>query len=331
MAGVGKYWILRTVQSFITFLIIAIAVFFMLHALPTDFSKLLSLNPNLTPSQKEYVEKLYGLNLPLWTQFGNYMVQVFTMNFGYSFVYGVPVSSLLEQTVPRTLFLFGLATIISYIIGYYMGAIIAWRRGGMLDGSNVVIGLFFYNMPTYWVGMVFIFIFSFELRIFPLAGFYDATDKLFGWNAPNNLLWIGLDYLYHAALPMIVLILIFFAGNVLLMRTSMLDVIGENYVDVAIAKGLKEKDVLFRHAARNALLPLVTSFIISMAFAIGGGVLTETVFSYFGVGLLYIKSLDALDYPVIEATVLIISLLVIIFNWIADIIYGYLDPRVRIE
>ncbi|MGC8995772.1 MAG: ABC transporter permease [Thermoplasmata archaeon] len=331
MAGLLKYWVMRSIQSFVTFIIIVISLFFLLHVLPVNFGTLLSLNPQLTPSQKEFVVRLYGLNQPLWVQFENYLMQVFTFNYGYSFVYGVPVSNLLAQTVPRTLFLFGLATIISYIIGYFVGAIIAWRRGGILDASNVVIGLFFYNMPTYWVGMIFIFIFSFELKLFPLGGFFDATDKIFGWNAPNNIFWVALDYLWHAALPLIVLVLIFFAGNVLLMRTSMLDVIGENYIDVAIAKGLTEKEVLFKHAARNALLPLVTSFIISMAFAIGGGVLTETVFSYFGVGLLYIKALNSLDYPVIEATVIIISLLVIIFNWIADIIYGYLDPRVRVE
>ncbi|MGC8663663.1 MAG: ABC transporter permease [Thermoplasmata archaeon] len=330
MASLAKYYILRTVESVVTYIIIVAAVFWLLYFLPSNPIQLLNLNPQLTPAQKAYMMNLLGFNKPVWERFLDYMYNTLTFNFGYSFYYTVPVSKLLAERVPRTLFLFGMATIISYVIGYFVGAIIAWKRGGVLDGSNVVIGLFFYNMPTYWLGMIFIFVFAFTFRIFPLGGFYDATDKIFGWNQPKNPLFFLVDFLWHSTLPMIVLILIFFAGNVLLMRTSMLDVIGENYIDTAIAKGLPERDVMMKHAARNALLPLVTSFIISMAFAIGGGVLTETVFSYPGVGLLYIDALGRLDYPVVEATVIIIALLVIIFNWIADLIYGYLDPRVRI-
>ena len=330
MASLAKYYVLRTIESLVTYIIIVAAVFWLLYFLPSNPVQLLNLNPQLTPAQKEYMMNLFGFNKPVWERFIDYMYNSLTFNFGYSFYYTVPVSTLLAERVPRTLFLFGMATIISYIIGYFVGAIIAWKRGGVLDGSNVVIGLFFYNMPTYWLGMIFIFIFAFTLKLFPLGGFYDATDKIFGWNQPNNPLFFLADFLWHSTLPMLVLILIFFAGNVLLMRTTMLDVIGENYIDTAIAKGLSERDVMFKHAARNALLPLVTSFIISMAFAIGGGVLTETVFSYPGVGLLYIDALGRLDYPVVEATVIIIALLVIIFNWIADLIYGYLDPRVRI-
>jgi peptide/nickel transport system permease protein len=286
----------------------------------------------LTEAQKEYLANLFGFNKPLWERFFIYMWDMLTMNFGISYYYVQPVRDLLIQRIPRTLLLFGGATIIAYVIGYFVGTVIAWKRGGVLDGSNVVVGLIFYNMPVYWLGMIFIFLFAFQIKLFPLANFYDPTDKILGTVLGNNPplgLYI-LDILWHTALPMIVLTLISFAGTVLLMRTSMLDVLGENYIDAAIAKGLKEKEVIYNHAARNALLPLVTSFVISMAFAIGGGVLTETVFSYQGVGLLFIQALGLLDYPVVEATTIIIALLVIIFNWIADLIYAYLDPRVRV-
>jgi len=330
MASLAKYYILRTIESLVTYIIIVAIVFWLLYFMPTDFVKLLLLNPQFTAAQKEYMINLFGFNKPVWERFFIYMVDALTFNYGLSFYYIQPVSTLLAQAVPRTLFLFGMATIISYVIGYFVGTIIAWKRGSVLDGSNVVIGLVFYNMPTYWLGMIFIFIFAFKLNLFPLGGFYSPSDKIFGWNAPNSTLFFIVDFLWHSTLPMIVLILISFAGTVLLMRTSMLDVLGENYIDVAIAKGLSQRDVMFKHAARNALLPLVTAFIISMAFAIGGGVLTETIFSYQGVGWLFIESIGRLDYPVVEATVNIIALLVIIFNWIADLIYGYLDPRVRI-
>ncbi|PMP75905.1 MAG: ABC transporter permease [Aciduliprofundum sp.] len=332
MAGLARYYIIRTLESLVTYVIIVAVVFWLLYLYQPNPLILLNLNPQLTPSQKEYLANLFGFNKPLWERFFIYMWDMLTFNFGISYYYVQPVRDLLIQRVPRTLLLFGGATIIAYLIGYFVGTVIAWKRGGVLDGSNVVIGLVFYNMPVYWLGMIFIFLFAFQLHLFPLANFYDPTDKILGTVVGNNppLGIYLLDVLWHTALPMIVLTLISFAGTVLLMRTSMLDVLGENYIDTAIAKGLKEKDVVFKHAARNALLPLVTSFVISMAFAIGGGVLTETVFSYQGVGLLFIQALGLLDYPVVEATTIIIALLVIIFNWIADLIYAYLDPRVRV-
>ncbi|MGC9138870.1 MAG: ABC transporter permease [Thermoplasmata archaeon] len=332
MAGLARYYIIRTLESLVTYVIIVAAVFWLLYLYQPNPLILLNLNPQLTPSQKEYLANLFGFNKPLWERFFIYMWDMLTFNYGISYYYVQPVSDLLIQRVPRTLLLFGGATIISYLIGYFVGTVIAWKRGSVLDGSNVVIGLVFYNMPVYWLGMIFIFLFAFQLNLFPKANFYDPTDKFLGTvvgNNPSLGIYI-LDVLWHTALPMIVLTLISFAGTVLLMRTSMLDVLGENYIDTAIAKGLREKDVVFKHAARNALLPLVTSFVISMAFAIGGGVITETVFSYPGVGLLFIQALGMLDYPVVEATTIIIALLVIIFNWIADLIYAYLDPRVRI-
>jgi len=332
MAGLARYYLVRTLESLVTYVIIIAVVFWLLYLYQPNPLILLNLNPQLTESQKEYLANLFGFNKPLWERFFIYMYDMLTMNFGISYYYVQPVRDLLIQRIPRTLLLFGGATIIAYVIGYFVGTVIAWKRGGVLDGSNVVVGLIFYNMPVYWLGMIFIFLFAFQLKLFPLANFYDPTDKILGTVLGSNPplgLYI-LDILWHTALPMIVLTLISFAGTVLLMRTSMLDVLGENYIDTAIAKGLKEKEVIYNHAARNALLPLVTSFVISMAFAIGGGVLTETVFSYQGVGLLFIQALGLLDYPVVEATTIIIALLVIIFNWIADLIYAYLDPRVRV-
>ena len=332
MAGLARYYLVRTLESLVTYVIIIAVVFWLLYLYQPNPLILLNLNPQLTEAQKEYLANLFGFNKPLWERFFIYMWDMFTFNFGISYYYVQPVRDLLIQRIPRTLLLFGGATIIAYVIGYFVGTVIAWKRGGVLDGSNVVVGLIFYNMPVYWLGMIFIFLFAFQIKLFPLANFYDPTDKILGTVLGNNPplgLYI-LDILWHTALPMIVLTLISFAGTVLLMRTSMLDVLGENYIDTAIAKGLKEKEVIYNHAARNALLPLVTSFVISMAFAIGGGVLTETVFSYQGVGLLFIQALGLLDYPVVEATTIIIALLVIIFNWIADLIYAYLDPRVRV-
>jgi len=252
-------------------------------------------------------------------RYGLYMSNMLTFDFGISFSRADQVWDILQDRIPRTMLLFGGATIFAYLIGIYLGALIAWKRGGVLDGGTVVISLVFYNMPSFWIGLIFLVVFASELNWFPLTGWYDPTD---------NLPYI-VDVLWHVTLPMIVLLLLSLAGTVLLMRTAMLDVIGENYMVTAKAIGLPERKVLFRHGARNAMLPVVTSFIIAFVFAIGGAVVLENVFSFPGMGQLYIQSLSQLDFPVAEATLYIITLMVLLGNFAADLLYGYLDPRVR--
>ena len=319
MAGMSRYVIGRTIQTVITLIIILTLIFIMFEALPAKPQDLLALNPNMRQSQKDYLEHLFGYDRPPTERYFVYMKNMLTFQFGDSFSSAQSVSTLLQERIPRTLLLFGLATIISYLIGIYVGAYIAWRRGGIADGSSVIISLVFYNMPSFWIGLIFLVVFASELKWFPLTGWYDPTD---------NLPYI-LDVMWHLTLPLVVLVLLNLAGTILLMRTAMLDVIGENYMVTAKAIGLPERKVLFKHGTRNAMLPVVTSFIISIVFSVGGAVVLENVFSFPGVGALYIRALGQLDFPVAEATLYIITLFVLVGNFIADLIYGYLDPRVR--
>lgn len=320
MAGMARYVIARSIQTFITLLIILTLIFIMFESLPARPQDLLSLNPNLEPSQKIYLTHLFGFDRPVHERYITYMKNMLTFDFGISFTHAQSVGDMLQERIPRTLLLFGLATILAYAIGILLGALIAWRRGGVLDGSSVVISLTFYNMPSFWIGLIFLVIFASQLKWFPLTGWYDPTYNMAKW---LNILW-------HMTLPLIVLLLLQLAGTVLLMRTAMLDIIGENYMVTAKAIGLPERTVLFKHGARNAMLPVVTSFIISIVFAIGGAVVLENVFTFPGMGALYIESLIELDFPVAQATLFIITLMVLIGNFVADLIYGYLDPRVRI-
>lgn len=320
MAGMSRYVAVRSIQTFVTLLIILTLIFIMLEALPAQPQDLLQTAPGMQPSQIEYMMSLYGYDQPVAERYLNYMVNMLTFDFGVSFSHAQPVWDILQERIPRTLLLFGGATILAYIVGIYLGALIAWRRGGVLDGSSVVISLVFYNMPSFWIGLIFLVIFASELKWFPLAGWYDPTD---------NLPYV-VDVLWHVTLPMIVLLLLSLAGTVLLMRTAMLDVIGENYMVTAKAIGLSERKVLFKHGARNAMLPVVTSFVIAFVFSIGGAVVLENVFSFPGMGALYIDALSELDFPVTQATLYIITLMVLLGNFAADLIYGYLDPRVRI-
>lgn len=320
MAGMRRYVIARTIQTVITLIIILTIVFILFESLPAKPQDLLALNPNIKPSQKEDLIRLFGFDKPVGERYFIYMRNMLTFNFGDSFSSAQSVWSQLQERIPRTLLLFGLATIIAYLIGIYVGAYIAWKRSGVADGSSVVVSLVFYNMPSFWIGLIFLVLFASQLRLFPLTGWYDPTD---------NLPYI-VDVAWHLTLPLIVLILLELAGTILLMRTAMLDVIGENYMVTAKAIGLPERRVLYRHGSRNAMLPVVTSFIISIVFAVSGAVVLENVFTFPGVGALYIRALNQLDFPVAEATLYIITLFVLIGNFIADLIYGYLDPRVRI-
>ena len=313
-----KYIVGRLLQTFITLIIILTITFILFEMLPARPYDLLSQNPLIKPAQKEAMIELFGFDKPVFERYLIFMKNMLTFDFGISYSKAVPVNDLLMERIPRTLFLFGLSVILSYVFGILAGAFIAWRRGGIADGSAVVTSLVFYNMPSFWIGLIFLFVFAFKLGWFPLTAWPQYYP--FRW-------WEVLD---HTFLPLITLILLSLAGTILLMRTSMLEVIGENYILTAVAKGIPERSVLFKHAARNATLPVATAFVISLAFAMGGAVVLEQVFSFPGVGLLYISALNQLDFPTAQATLYILALMVLIGNLIADIVYGFLDPRIRV-
>lgn len=328
MAGMARYVLSRTIQMVITLIIILTLIFIMFESLPLRPQELLALNPNINPTQREVMERLFGFDRPLLDRYFLYMKNMLTFDFGISFSSAQPVWDQLSERIPRTVLLFGLSTVFAYLIGIYLGAWIAWRRGGIADGTSVVISLAFYNMPSFWIGLIFLVVFSSELGWFPLTGWYDPTASLPG-GSQGDLLYDTINILWHMFLPLVVLLLLQLAGTILLMRTAMLDIIGENYMITAKAIGFSERKVLFKYGARNAMLPVVTSFIISIVFAVSGAVVLENVFSFPGMGALYIRSLLQLDFPVAQATLFIITLLVLLGNFAADLIYGYLDPRVR--
>ena len=320
MAGLSRYVISRSIQVIVTLLIILTLIFIMFESLPARPQDLIALNPNIKPEQKQALIKQFGFDKPVYERYFIYMGNMLTFHFGTSFTHANSVWKILSERIPRTLLLFGLATILAYVIGIYLGALIAWRRGGVLDGSSVIVSLTFYNMPSFWIGLIFLVFFAADLGWFPLTGWFDPTQ------GPTNTY---LNILWHMTLPLVVLLLLELAGTVLLMRTAMLDIIGENYMVTAKAIGYSQRTVLFKHGARNAMLPVVTSFILSIVFAVSGAVVLENVFSFPGVGQLYIASLTQLDFPTAEATIFIITLMVLLGNFLADLLYGYLDPRVR--
>lgn len=277
----------------------------------------------------EQVSALYSLygdpNQNLIQQFFTYVADVFQGDFGISVMrYPTPVSELIADAMPWTIFLAGVTTVLAWIIGTVLGSVVGWKPGSRLDNILTPSSQLFTSFPAFWIGMVVLWLLSFILGWFPRAGGYspDVPFEI------NNVFFL-LSVLEYGALPMFTLILVGFAGWLFSMRNMMVTTISEDFVTLAKAKGLPERQVLFRYAARNALLPNVTNLAMAMGGIIGGTVLAEIVFTYPGVGMLLLQSIVAQDYPLMQTIFLMLVLSVLVANFIADSIYVILDPRTR--
>jgi peptide/nickel transport system permease protein len=276
----------------------------------------------LTSEQREQLYRLYGLDEPQWKQFATYVVNLARGDLGHSFQRGRPISQLIGERLPWTFLLVGTALVLATLAGAAAGALAAWRRGTALDLGSLGMALVFESIPSFWLGMIFIAVFAAGLGWFPIFGAGTAGVALAGWP-------FLVDRIRHLVLPLATLTLVTVPGIYLIMRSSMLAVLGEQYIVTARAKGVVERDVLRRHAARNALLPVATVVMLNMGFIASGATIVETVFSYPGVGRLLYEAVLNRDYPLIQGTFLIITVSVIAANILADLLYPLLDPRVR--
>lgn len=282
----------------------------------------------------------WGLNAPLHVRYIKYVTNMLTWQFGESFMTGISISGTMLQRLPYTFTLLGGSILISLVIGVFLGVAAAYRRGGIFDSVTVVASLTTYALPVFWMGMIFILIFYSRLDWFPHAGAFPRTWGG-AWPAPLATLNILGTYiaipslveiqgrLWHMFLPMLTLVLFQYGGWLLLTRATMLETITEDYVVTARAKGVRERTVLFKHALKNASLPLITSAAMSFGFMFSGAIITETVFTYPGVGRWIWNAILTRDYPILQATFYVIALCVIIANFVADILYGIIDPRVK--
>ncbi|OFX35398.1 MAG: peptide ABC transporter permease [Armatimonadetes bacterium RBG_16_67_12] len=276
----------------------------------------------LTPEQRAQLYALYGLDQPQWRQFATYVANLARGELGYSFQRGRPIAAIIGERLPWTLLLVGIALILATLIGAAMGALAAWRRGSTLDLGTLGVAMFFESVPSFWLGMILIAVFSAGLGWFPIFGAGTAGVSLTGWA-------LVVDRARHLILPLTTLTLITIPGTFLIMRYSMLSVLGERYITTARAKGIAERFVLRRHAVRNALLPVATVFMLNLGFIVGGATVIETVFSYPGIGRLLYEAVLNRDYPVIQGTFFIITISVIVANVASDLLYPLIDPRVR--
>lgn len=278
----------------------------------------------IDPDAKKAIAEAYGISDdPLLVQYGHYLVGLLHGDLGVSISqYPVPVLDIISRALPWTIGLVGVATFVSFLLGTFLGVVLAWRRGTWSD--HVLPALTFLNaIPYFWMALILVLVLSVTLGIFPNAGGYERI--LFpGWTPE----FIG-SVIYHAMLPAITIVLGSFAGWVLSMRNMTVTVMGEDYVSMAEAKGLPHRRVLFGYAARNAILPSITGFALSLGAVVGGSMLTEVIFNYPGVGYTLFTAVQSQDFALMQGLFLIISLAVIAANLVADVAYVFLDPRTR--
>jgi peptide/nickel transport system permease protein len=316
----------KAAYAFLTVMIVIIFNFVLFRVMPGDPARLLiPRGHNVDPALIVRMRTFYGIDKPLPVQLLTYILQTFQLNFGYSFYYKAPVGEVIGACLPNTLVLVGISETIAILLGFFIGAIAGWKRGKRFDIIATSFGLTTWSMPTFWLGIVLIMVFSVRLGMFPVGGV--RTIEMTYANIFERIQDLGM----HLVLPVITLTLVSFAEYLLIMRNSLVDVMTEDFVLTARAKGLTEQQVLKDHVVPNALLPSVTTIAIALGFIVGGALQTEIIFSYPGIGMLTFMAIEFRDYALLQGLFFIDAVLVILANFAADIIYTYIDPRVKLQ
>jgi len=320
--GFREYLARRTVYTLATVFAVITINFLIFRVMPGDPVSILVAENVIRPEMIQEVRRLYGLDLPLWEQYLLYLRNAVSGSFGFSFQYRRPVMEEILDRLPNTIALMGSATVLAIVIGILVGVVSAWKRGKRADITLLVGSLFFHSVPVYWLGILILMLFAYQLRLFPTAGTLSRPP-------PTEFIPLITDYLNHLVLPMLTITLVLYGTYALITRNTLIDILTQEYVTIARAKGLSKSEIMFRHAIRNAMLPLITTIAVSLGYIVGGAVMTETVFSWRGVGRMIFDSVTSRDYPMLQGAFFIISFSVILANYVADVLYGVIDPRVK--
>ena len=317
----GRYIIRRLLQALLLLALLSVGMFLLIHALPGGPEQVI-FNPRLSAAGRAAIRARFGLDQPLYIQYIRWIGNALTGNFGFSFVTNQPVSQLLLERFPATLQLFSLALVLALILAITIGVISAVRQGTVTDYTLTTLSYFGIAMPVFLLGLFAQDIFGVWLHWLPVSG---SATLGYTFDPFNTFL----DRLAHIILPMLVLTVGFVAGWSRYMRASMIEVTKQDYMRTARAKGVAPVTLLIRHALRNAVIPLITVVALEFGQVAGGATITEGVFAWPGMGLLFLDSLTNRDFPVLLAMLMISATFVIAFNLIADLLYAVMDPRIR--
>jgi peptide/nickel transport system permease protein len=318
----SRYILRKLFNALVTILAIVVLNFVLFRMMPGSPERQ-TRNPNLRPEVIAAMRERWGLDKPIPEQLVLYLKSTATGDLGYSIKYrGQPVTDVVLNATGPTVLLIGLGEAVAIVVGLWLGARSGWRRGGAVDRVGNALSLVFYSMPYFVIGMPLIIIFASGLGWFPTSGMTTpGGDKT------------TLEYVFdvgrHLVLPLTAVALGLIGAYSILMRSSIVETRSEDYITTARAKGLPDARILRSHAFPNALLPMVTLIAINLGYVVAGAITAEIVFNWPGLGTLTVQALDARDYPLLQAIFLLIAVSVVLANFAADIVYGYLDPRVR--
>jgi peptide/nickel transport system permease protein len=301
-----QYLVRRVLYGFLVLVGVTMVVFVLLRL---GGDPVVMMMPEGTPKEEiERFRAMLGYDRPIYEQFADYMWRASHLDFGNSLRHRQPVTTLLLERVPATLQLGGMAMLFALLIGIPIGIVAALKKNSMFDTLGMITALLGTSIPAFWLGLMLIFVFAVNLKLFPTS---------------------GRGTIQHLILPGFALGAYSIAVNARMLRSSLLEVINLDYIRTARPKGLRERLVLSRHALKNAMIPVLTAFGLQVGFLMGGAVITETVFAYPGVGRLGIQAIYARDFPLVQGFVLLIATIVVTVNIVIDVLYGYLDPRIR--
>ena len=325
-----RYIVKKLLFALVAYFVAIVLVFIIYRIMPGDPTFIFATQRDVDPAVTQALIERWGLNEPLAKQFWFYLRNIFKGDLGYSYLHMKDVNLIIADYVPWSLLLLGTSFVLNSVIGIILGAIVAWRRGSKLDSAFVLTYNVYNAIPLFFVGMIFIAVFGYIAKdqgwliYFPIFGSYTASSTAVG-------LMRFLDILWHMFLPLLVLMLYGVLGWSWFMRGNLINVKTEDYIQTAKAKGLNDNQVLFKHGFRNAALPVITSIGMSFGGLIGGAVLVETVFGYKGMGTLIFNAIQNKDYQLLMGTFIIIAGITLLGLLIAEILYGFIDPRIKAE
>lgn len=305
----------RLMATIPVMVVVAVAVFALLHVTPGDPAVIIA-GDYASPDDVARIRAKLGLDRPFLTQVGIWLGQIVRGDLGTSIFSGLPVATLIKQRAEATVSLTIFAMLISVGVGVPLGIVAAWKKGSWVDRLVMVIAVSGFSMPVFWLGFLLVYVFAISLAWLPVQGYQPLTAGF----------W---PFLRHLILPALTLSVIYMALVARMTRASMLGVLSEDYIRTAFAKGLPPGRVLVRHALKNASLPVVTIIGIGFALLIGGAVVTESVFALPGLGRLTVDAIVRRDYPVIQGVLLLVSGVYVMINLVIDMLYVFLDPRIR--
>jgi peptide/nickel transport system permease protein len=326
----GVYIIRRLLGAIPLLLGVATLIFFVLALAPGDPTASY-FNPNMPAEVLEQIRHNFGLDQPIYIRYFKWLGAFLTGNFGYSFAQSRPVSQILLDAMPNTLILCGISLVLVFVLGILAGVVQAVKQHSFIDGFLSVGSLFFYSMPPFWLALMIMLIFSLQAHqgnwpiAFPSTGITDVNYEFFSTAAKLK------DRIMHLALPVTTLTLALAAGVSRYTRGQMLEVIRQDYIRTARAKGLPERRVIMKHALRNSLIPVVTLLGLYLPLLFSGAVFVEVIYAWPGMGRVIVDAIFQRDYPVVMATSFLFAVMVVLGSLVADILYAVVDPRIRYD